>query len=79
MGIHIPASSCSQQARRERDSGDLRAVPSPPRVSGSEGHPAKGGEGMSLTPPLWSLSYHSILRVTQARWGKDSAILLSAN
>lgn len=34
---------------------------------------------MSLTPLPWSLSDHSILRVTQARWGKDSAILLSAN
>lgn len=27
-----------------------RAVPSPPQVSGSEGHPARGGEGVSLTP-----------------------------
>lgn len=71
QGCHIPARGC----------------PFPPpgahTVSGTEGHPARGGEGSVTDPQPWSHRGHcptpSILRVTQARWAKDSEILLSAN
>lgn len=92
MGSHIPASSCSQLARRGRDSGDLgdllpgQGCPFPPSgahtVSGIEGHPARGGEGVSLTPPTpaWSHCGHcpTTASSTSHRPGGDRTADLSS-